>query len=83
MSAENSKGLLPEYNAGDHKWQIPEKAEQESWSWRIYSPPKVIGWWILPGSSSYFAYKIACYTKPRWFTIKMMKYILDFTWEDA
>ena len=64
-----------------NKWQLPEKEEQENW--RIYSPPKVVGWWILPGSSSYCSFKIACYTKPRWFTIKMMKYILDFTWEDA
>jgi len=64
-----------------NEWQLPEKTELKSWS--IYNPPKVVGWWILPGSCGSAAVKIACYTKPSWFNIKMMKYILGFTWEDA
>jgi hypothetical protein len=68
------KGLV----ASGHMWTV-----KETEPYKLYTPPPVVGWWVLPGSSSYSAFKIACYTKPRWFTIKMMKYILDFTWKDT
>ena len=68
------KGLV----AAERMWTFKEIEP-----YKLYTPPPVVGWWVLPGSSGSFAFKIACYTKPRWFTIKMMKYILGFTWEDT
>lgn len=50
---------------------------------RLIYPPKVVGYWVLPGSLGSSAFKIACYSKPKWFTIKMMKLILDFKYENV
>lgn len=47
------------------------------------TPPKTVGYWVLPGSLGSSAFKIACYSKPKWFTIKMMKLILDFKYENV
>jgi hypothetical protein len=68
------KGLV----AGERMWTFKEIEP-----YKLYTPPPVVGWWILPGSSGSSAVKIACYTKPRWVNIKMMKYILGFGYEDV
>jgi hypothetical protein len=44
-------------------------------------PPPVVGWWILPGSTSVQSYKIAIYKKPRWLTRKLMWLLLEFQYE--
>jgi hypothetical protein len=61
--------------------EAEEFSKNRGYTYKIYEPPKVIGWWILPGSFGGHAIKLACYTKPRWITIKMMKLILEFGYE--
>jgi hypothetical protein len=56
---------------------------KETEQYKLYTPPPAVGWWVLPGAFRGQACKIACYTKPRWLTIKLMKYILEFGYEDA
>jgi len=48
----------------------------------IQLPPKPVGYWIMPGSVPAVSTKFAAYKRPRWLTIKMMWYILEWKWED-
>ena len=44
--------------------------------------PKVVGYWILPGSAKGVGMKMACYKKPRWLTIKLMAWLLEFEYKE-
>ena len=48
----------------------------------IQQLPKPVGYWILPGAHGPYYTKFAAYKRPRWLTIKMMWYILEWKWED-
>ena len=62
--------------------EAEEFSKNRGYTYKIYEPPPpVVGWWVFPGSYRGHAFKIACYTKPRWITIKMMKLILEFRYE--
>ena len=45
--------------------------------------PKVVGYWILPGSAKGVGMKMACYKKPRWLTIKLMAWLLEFEYKES
>jgi len=68
------KGLV----TGGRMWNFKEIEP-----YKLYTPPPVVGWWVFPGSHGAHACKIACYTKPRWLNIKLMKSILGFGYEDV
>ena len=57
-------------------------SEDNQQSYKLWSPPPVVGWWVFPGSLRGNAFKISCYTKPRWLNIKLMKYLLGFGYEE-
>ena len=61
--------------------EAEEFSKNRGYTYKLYEPPKVVGGWVLPGSLRGNAFKISCYTKPRWITIKMMKLILEFGYE--
>ena len=45
--------------------------------------PKVVGYWMLPGSVNGAGIKLACYKKPRWLTIKLMYWVLEFEYKES
>ena len=57
-------------------------SEENQKSYKFWTPPPAVGWWVLPGAYGGNACKIACYTKPRWLNIKLMKYLLGFGYEE-
>jgi len=57
-------------------------SEDNQQTYKLWSPPPAVGRWVLPGAYGGNACKIACYTKPRWLNIKLMKYLLGFGYEE-
>ena len=49
----------------------------------FYKPHKVVGYWMLPGSVGGAGVTMACYKKPRWLTIKLMDWLLEFKYEES
>lgn len=45
--------------------------------------PKVVGYWMFPGSVNGVGIKLACYKKPRWLTIKLMYWVLEFEYKES
>jgi hypothetical protein len=48
---------------------------------RLVPFPKIIGYWILPGSTNTHSVKFTVYNKPNWFHCKMMQLVLGWKWE--
>ena len=49
----------------------------------ITTPPPVVGYWVMPGSSKSWQTKFAAYEKPRWLVRKSMLWVFGWAWEDA
>jgi hypothetical protein len=46
--------------------------------------PKMVGYWLLPGSvEGAGTTMIGCYKKPRWLTIKLMDWLLEFKYKES
>jgi hypothetical protein len=56
------------------------KAKNNTYS--VSTPPPIIGYWVLPGSSSAYTTTFAGYSKPNWFHRKMMQVVLGWKWKD-
>jgi hypothetical protein len=50
--------------------------------YKLVTPPKVVGYWMLPGSVNGVGIKLSCYKKPRWITIKLMAWLLEFEYKE-
>ena len=50
---------------------------------RLYKPPPVIGYWVLPGSAEAAPRKFAMFEKPNRFHRMMVKLALGWIWEDV
>ena len=48
----------------------------------FFNQPKVVGYWMLPGSLEGVGTRMACYKKPRWLTIKLMAWLLEFEYKE-
>ena len=48
----------------------------------FFKQPKVVGYWMFPGSAEGIGMKMACYKKPRWPTIKLMYWLLEFEYKE-
>lgn len=48
-----------------------------------FEPPKIVGYWVMPGSNSGWHTKFGAYEKPNWFHRTMMRCCLGWKWEDA
>ena len=51
-------------------------------SYTFFKLPKVVGYWMFPGSAEGIGMKMACYKKPRWLTIKLMAWLLEFEYKE-
>jgi hypothetical protein len=51
--------------------------------YKFYEYPKPFGFWIIPGSASGAGTYFACYKKPRWLTIKLMAWLLEFEYKES
>ena len=50
----------------------------------FFKPHKVVGYWLLPGSvEGAGTTMIGCYKKPRWLTIKLMDWLLEFKYKES
>lgn len=49
----------------------------------FFSGPEVVGYWMFPGSAEGIGMKMACYKKPRWLTIKLMAWLLEFEYKES
>jgi len=50
--------------------------------YKFYESPKPFGFWIFPGSALGAGTYFACYKKPRWLTIKLMYWLLEFKYKE-
>ena len=50
--------------------------------YKLVKSPKVVGYWMFPGSAEGIGMKMACYKKPRWLTIKLMAWLLEFEYKE-
>lgn len=66
------------YNPGPDP-KIYDEGNLDTSFWR---PPKYVGGWQLPGSSGAFTTTFLMTRKPRWLTIKLMWYIMEWKWVD-
>ena len=48
----------------------------------FFNWPKAVGYWMFPGSAEGIGMKMACYKKPRWLTIKLMAWLLEFEYKE-
>jgi hypothetical protein len=46
------------------------------------SYPKPTGYWLLPGAVKGVGFQLTCYKKPRWLTIKLMYWVLEFEYKE-
>ena len=51
--------------------------------WKIYTPPPVVGWWLMPGSVPGCRTQFAVYKKPSWLHIKLMALLLGWKYEEV
>ena len=51
-------------------------------TYTLYTPPKPVGYWILPGGLGGTVMRFAAYSKPRWLTRTMMRLVFEWEWED-
>jgi hypothetical protein len=47
----------------------------------LYSPPKPVGWWVVPGGSLEGCVKFACFKKPNWLVRFSMRYVFGWKYE--
>lgn len=52
-------------------------------SYTFFNQPKPFGFWIFPGSALGAGTYFACYKKPRWLTIKLMYWLLEFKYKES
>ena len=48
----------------------------------FFNQPKAVGWWLFPGGVNGIGVKWPCYKKPRWLTIKLMAWLLEFEYKE-
>ena len=49
----------------------------------FFNQPKAVGWWLLPGGVNGIGVNWPCYKKPRWLTIKLMYWLLEFEYKES
>ena len=50
--------------------------------YKLYQPPKVVGYWILNGNVDNHWIAFSCYKKPCWFHRTMMRLLLGFDYRE-
>lgn len=49
----------------------------------IFSQPKPVGGWIMPGGTGTWVTKFMAYKKPNWLHRTMMRALLGWKWKDG
>ena len=59
-------------------------ASQYASQYKMFKQPNAVGYWVLPGSvEGVGTYMIGCHKKPRWLTIKLMNWLLEFKYKES
>lgn len=47
----------------------------------IQQPPQYAGWWLMPGGTNGCGIYFPVYKKPRWLTIKLMGWLMEWSFK--